>query len=72
MKEKIDYCSEHQVARMFDRFYPDEPEHRGAEFARLVASLQRNVSAAQIQGYFMFYKTDAQGAISNAENIWTI
>lgn len=71
VRERIDYCSEYQVSSMFSRFYPEEPEHRCMDFAKTVTLLGQNVSAAQIQGYFMFYKTDPQGAFDNIESIWT-
>ena len=71
-KEKIDHCTEHQIDTMYSRFFPDEAEHRSMDFAKKVSSHGKNVSAAQIQGFFMFYKNDAQGAIDNADRIWTI
>nr|KAG5704444.1 hypothetical protein BaRGS_024299 [Batillaria attramentaria] len=58
MKELVDYCSAYQLTQMFLRFYPDQPESRADEFARLVIATQKPVSAAQVQGFFMMHKSD--------------
>lgn len=54
---------------MFQRFYPEEPESRANEFAQKVTTHAKNISAAQVQGFFMFYKDNAQDAIDNVHNI---
>ena len=70
VKLLIGHCTEHQLNQMFLRFYPDEPEHRSLEFARAVASDGRPVSAAHVQGFFMFYKDDAQAMLDNVNKIF--
>lgn len=57
---------------MFKRFYNDLDSNENAErFADKVVSFNKNVSPAQIQGYFMVHKTsDQQTVIDNASNIW--
>lgn len=72
MKEYIGYCSEFQVAEMFKRFYNSGDNILKAdEFAKKVASYGRNVSPAQIQGFFMMYKTaGADEVIANAHDVW--
>lgn len=72
MKEHIGYCTEFQVAEMFKRFYNGGNDIiKAEEFAKKVSSFGHNVSPAQIQGYFMMYKTaSADEVIANAKNIW--
>lgn len=72
MKEYIGFCTEFQVAEMFKRFYNGGDNIlKAKEFAKRVASFGRNVSPAQIQGYFMMYKTaSADEVIANAHNVW--
>ena len=65
MKEFVDYCSEHQLTQMFLRFYPEEPESRAGEFARLALSLGKPISAAQVQGFFMMHKSDPDTVLRN-------
>jgi len=54
---------------MFQRFYPEETESCANEFAQKVAMHAKNISAAQVQGFFMFYKDSAQDALDNVPNI---
>ena len=73
MKEFVDYCSEHQLTQMFLRFYPEEPESRAGEFARLALSVGKPISAAQVQGFFMMHKTDPDTVLKNIEllpSVW--
>jgi len=54
---------------MFERFYPDETQEHGKEFAnRVIASVQ-TISPAEIQGYFMLHKDSGRDALANCENI---
>jgi len=61
----IGFCSRHQLIEMFGRFYPDQNENRAAVFADKVAELGVDLSAAQVQGYFMWFKSSPQDAIDN-------
>ena len=63
--ELIDYCTREQLREMFRRFYPDDSDGRAEVFADKVTELGVCVSAAQVQGYFMFYKLSSQDAIDN-------
>merc|ERR1719186_965059 len=65
MMQYIGYCSHAQLSKMFSRFYPLETEQRASLFADKVEELGVPVSAAQIQGYFMWFKKDSQAAIDN-------
>lgn len=74
VKEYIGWCTPYQVEQMFLRFYKDEKSMELAkEFADAVTSHKKNVSAAQIQGYFMFNK-NATGSeiIKNVDMIWKL
>lgn len=75
LKEYIGHCTEYQIAEMFKRFYlngDDQNIHRkAAEFAKRVQSFGRNVSPAQLQGFFMMYKqSSADEVTAHAEQIW--
>lgn len=60
---------------MFMRFYrvPGKSTHELAkEFADSVMAHKRNVSPAQIQGFFMFHKNNPEEVISNVSQIWEL
>jgi len=65
--EYIGPCSHDQLHRMFAKFYPNESPELAARFAEEVSALQLPVSAAQVQGYFMWFKKVPDQAI---ENVW--
>ena len=66
VKMLLDNASSHQIHRMFLRFY--EGQHDTAE--QFVSVLQdHNVSTAQLQGHFVFYKQDPQAALDNASQL---
>lgn len=72
MKEYVGFCSAHQLEEMFKRFFnsPDSIEN-SIEFASKVMASGRNVSPAQVQGYFMMHKTsDAPTIIANVDEMW--
>ena len=74
VKAEVGHCTAYQLAQMFRRFYPAEPDELGDEFARRVGSAAQNgrggaVSAAQVQGYFMLYKDRAKEALENTQSI---
>lgn len=71
----LGWCSMSQVEQMFLRFYkePDrDPGELAQKFAENVMSFKRNVSPAQIQGYFMFHKNNPEAVISNVTQIWEL
>ncbi|XP_077987966.1 mitochondrial chaperone BCS1-like [Glandiceps talaboti] len=72
MKELIDHATDHQLMHMYTRFYPDYPETHSHQFAQAVLSHKKPVSIAQIQGYFMLYKSDGDAVLKNVEEIWTL
>lgn len=75
-KEYVGYCSRFQLEQMFKRFYgngdasqQDTGYHR--RFADRVIATKKNVSPAQIQGYFMLHKLSREeDVIANIDNIW--
>lgn len=71
MKVLIDYASKHQLEQMFQRFYPKLSLGKSRYFAELVLERGKNVSMAQIQGYFMFYKSEPEEVMNNIDKIWT-
>lgn len=72
MKEYIGYCSATQLENMYLRFYNGiEGANNSKIFAEKVLSYKKNVSPAQIQGYFMTHKLSDQATVlNNVQNIW--
>ncbi|ETN58949.1 mitochondrial chaperone BCS1 [Anopheles darlingi] len=72
VKEYVGHCSRHQLEQMFRRFYSGTDAEANARlFAEKVAADGRNVSPAQVQGYFMVHKvSDQQTVLDNVANIW--
>ncbi|KAG4080291.1 hypothetical protein HA402_010783 [Bradysia odoriphaga] len=71
-KQEIKCCSQHQIEEMFKRFYGTASSVRDSvEFAQKVMSFGRDVSPAEIQGYFMIHKKSAlDKMIREADQIW--
>ena len=69
LKQYIGHCSQGQCKAMFKRFYPDVLPNMATDFAAKIADLGADVSSAQLQGFFMFYKRDPSEAISN---VWRL
>ena len=67
VKQEIGLASKSQVKQMYSRFYPDQIPARAEEFADKVMELGHKKSIAQIQGHFMLFKNDSEGAIENVE-----
>lgn len=60
---------------MFLRFYRDnenKAEELATQFAGSVMSHKKNVSPAQIQGFFMFYKNNPNDVLKNVSHIWEL
>ncbi|XP_014473667.1 PREDICTED: mitochondrial chaperone BCS1 [Dinoponera quadriceps] len=75
VKEHIGWCSANQVEQMFLRFYREpgkDPDALASRFADNVISYKKNVSPAQIQGYFMFHKNNPNAVINNVAQIWEL
>lgn len=58
VKEYIGYCSEYQIAKMFEKFYQDSGSNAKI-FASEVIKCNKPISAAQLQGFFMMHKQDS-------------
>ena len=77
MKQLIAHCSYNQIVRMFARFYPAATVKLADEFAECIQTISKDshalsLSAAQLQGYFMFHKNSAQDALDNINTIHTL
>lgn len=60
---------------MFLRFYKEpgkNPSALAKAFSDSVMSFKKNVSPAQIQGYFMFHKSNPDAVINNVAQIWEL
>lgn len=71
MKVQIGYATGHQLEQAFQRFYPKSSLEKSRRFAELVQEGGREVSMAQVQGYFMLYKTDPEAVMKNIDKLWT-
>lgn len=65
LKQYVGHCSPRQLARMFLRFYPQQPPATAERFAQRALGVCQQLSAAQVQGHFMLYKEDPEGAVEN-------
>ena len=74
----VDYCDEHQAKMLYERFYPskDSSNENSQEFINCLYPKSNeihketfNISAAQLQGYFMQYKFDENEAINNVHEL---
>ncbi|XP_012278887.1 mitochondrial chaperone BCS1 [Orussus abietinus] len=75
VKEYIGWCSASQVEQMFLRFYKGPvavARELAQQFADKVIMQKKNVSPAQIQGFFMFHKNNPNAVITNVSQIWEI
>lgn len=76
VKEYIGWCSSTQVEQMFLRFYRGPEAAKAQELARAFADSviqhKKNVSPAQIQGFFMFHKNNPDKVLANVHQIWEL
>lgn len=74
LKEYIGWCSKSQIEKMFLRFYDGEDaKSQATQFSDRVASFNKNVSPAQIQGFFMFHKnSNPEQVINDCKLIWEL
>ncbi|KAL1132383.1 hypothetical protein AAG570_010338 [Ranatra chinensis] len=77
LKEFIGFCSEHQIQQMFAKFYKTGDPETGEiddypqKFVKEVICRGKPVSPAQLQGYFMRYKTAHPSCvIEKVDEIW--
>ncbi|ROL50459.1 Mitochondrial chaperone BCS1 [Anabarilius grahami] len=69
LKQYVGHCSHWQLTQMFRRFYPQESEAEAERFAEQALAAHTDLSAAEVQGHFMLYKTDPAGSIKNIAEI---
>ncbi|XP_061465298.1 mitochondrial chaperone BCS1 isoform X3 [Rhineura floridana] len=69
LKQYVGHCSQWQLGRMFQRFYPAQSAAAAEQFAKQALSASDQISAAQVQGHFMLYKADPDGAIKNVQTL---
>jgi len=67
-KVLIDYPTNIQLEKMFDRFYPEGGIDIREKFVKRVRELTDiKVSMAMVQGLFLVYKDDPEGALDNVK-----
>ncbi|KAL5279812.1 BCS1L family protein [Megaselia abdita] len=72
-KAFVGHCEQFQLEEMFKRFYNGEGEDNATarQFAEKILSFKRNVSPAQVQGFFMQHKMSTKQEVLEAvESIW--
>lgn len=72
-KAFVGHCEQYQLEEMFKRFFNggEGDTSVATQFAEKVLSYNRNVSPAQLQGFFMQHKTSTkEEALEAVENIW--
>lgn len=69
VKREISYVTSAQLSSMFSRFYPESSPEMAAEFAEEALKTQSQLSAAQVQALFMFYKEHPEHAVKMANII---
>jgi chaperone BCS1 len=71
VKQLIDWATDDQIKRMFQRFYPDTGD-AAQEFVDSIrkGAISKHLSTAQLQGHFVLYRDDYRLALSNVNNIW--
>ena len=69
VKREISHVTSAQLSTMFSRFYPEAPAEMAAEFAAAATETQTNLSAAQVQALFMFYKEHPEHSVKMAHII---
>lgn len=69
LKEYVGHCSRWQLTQMFQRFYPGQAPSLAESFADRALQATTQISPAQVQGYFMLYKNDPEGAVRHADSL---
>lgn len=72
-KAFVGHCEHYQLEEMFKRFFNGEEGDNVAArlFAEKVLSFNRNISPAQVQGFFMQHKMSTKQEVLEAvESIW--
>ena len=72
MKIGIDYATRYQLEQMYQRFYQDEPVDKSIQFATRTLGHGRSVSMAQVQGYFMLFKSDPNAVLEHTDRLWSM
>ena len=72
MKVGVDFATHYQLEQMYQRFYPEEPMQKSSEFALRTLGHGRSVSMAQVQGYFMLYKSDPNAVLEHTDRLWNM
>jgi chaperone BCS1 len=67
--EEIGLATGTQMQQMFARFYPDSTPELAREFAERLVAADAQLSMAEIQGFFMFFKNDAHAVLKNLNQL---
>ncbi|CAF0979216.1 unnamed protein product, partial [Didymodactylos carnosus] len=68
-KQYVGHMSLYQLEQMFHRFYPLATQVQLDHFLQVTQSLNKPISAAQIQGFFMYNKDNIDDVIKNIEQL---
>lgn len=67
MHVELNYASEKQMKGLFKKFYPESTEQQQQHFANELPEFKINM--AKLQGHFLKYRLDSEGAVSNAKSL---
>ena len=70
-KQHIGYCSKQQLQMMFNNFFPQSPSEECVQFAENVFNNCEEISAAEVQGFFMFFKKSSRTALDNVHHLYS-
>lgn len=72
LKEFVGHCTRYQLEQMYRRFYSGpEVDTFATQFADNVLKMDKPVSPAQVQGFFMIHKTSQQqSVVDSVDEIW--
>ena len=70
MHVELNWASEKQMKGLFQKFYPESTLEDQQTFANELPEFKINM--AKLQGHFLKYRDDIQGAITNAKSLLDI
>ena len=70
MHVELNWASEKQMKGLFQKFYPESTLEEQQNFANQLPEFKINM--AKLQGHFLKYRDDIQGAITNAKSLLDI
>lgn len=70
VRQYIGHVTQQQLRSLFDRFYPGH-DTTAEKFSVAASQSPKPLSAALVQGFFMFHKNDPHSALDNVHKLWS-